>query len=164
MFPAHWWTVPSPGAAGCITHCVLQLVMDHYWADKPLVWDLEHVAFFCMSFKNRVSVSDSPPALLYTRSAGLQIQMLWLFVLLVQYPWTGEPNEGLSSLHSWGEPLSLQTFSLLWMSNSGGGVGLEYTASLSLLPISWFLIYIFCCGKYYVSLQVILINNCSVNS
>ena len=46
LFPAHWWTVPSPGAAGCITHCVLQLVMDHYWADKPLVWDLEHVAFF----------------------------------------------------------------------------------------------------------------------
>ena len=125
MFPAHWWTVPSPGAAGCITHCVLQLVMDHYWADKPLVWDLEHVAFFCMSFKNRVSVSDSPPALLYTRSAGLQIQMLWLFVLLVQYPWTGEPNEGLSSLHSWGEPLSLQTFSLLWMSNSGGGLVLN---------------------------------------
>ena len=44
-------------------------------------------------------------------------------------------------------------------------VGLNFTASLSLLPISlWFLLYIYSLGTFFSSLQVIFTDSCSVNS
>ena len=48
---------------------------------------------------------------------------------------------------------------------SSCGYDLDYTMSLPLLLLPlWFLLYIFCCGKLFVSLWVILIHGCSVNS
>ena len=55
---------------------------------------------------------------------------------------------------------------LLSVGHLPGGVGLDYTTSLLLLPVSlWFLLYIFSGGKILsASLQVILTGSFSVNS
>lgn len=60
---------------------------------------------FHESFKNRVSVSYSPPALPHTSPAGLQSQRFWVLVIPVQDPRAAEPSVGLGPLTPWGEAL-----------------------------------------------------------
>ena len=98
-------------------------------------------------FRNRVSVSYSPPALLYTNPASLQSQTFWGLVFLVQYPRLGSPMWGLNPLAPWVEFLQLW-LSSLFVGHLPRGVGVDYSASLSLPPILlWFLLYIFKCGR-----------------
>ena len=60
----------------------------------PLPWVLEHVRF-CVRSLRVESVSHSPLGLPKVSLAGLQSQMFWGLLFLVQDPRTGEPSVGL---------------------------------------------------------------------
>ena len=59
----------------------------------------------CVPFKSEVSIYPSPLGLPKLGPAGLQSQMLWGLVLLMQDPWVAEPYVGLRILTPVGEPL-----------------------------------------------------------
>ena len=59
----------------------------------------------CVPLKSKVSISPSSLGLPKLSPAGLQSQMLWGLVFLVQDPWAGTPDVGLRPLTLVGEPL-----------------------------------------------------------
>ena len=56
-------------------------------------------------FKSDTSISPRPVGLPKLSPTGLQSQMLWGIIFLVQDPQAGEPNVGLRTLTPLGEPL-----------------------------------------------------------
>lgn len=96
-------------------------------------------------FSSRVSVSQSPTALQKASPTGLQSQLSWGLVLLVQDLW--EPNVGPGFLTPWWEPLQLWLPSNLWVRVGG----------LSIPLLHPFLL-------YTVSFQVVLNKCCFENS
>ena len=100
-------------------------------------------------FKSRVYVSCSPLALPYASPTGLQSQHSGGLSSQCRTP-------GLRSL-IWGPELSLLGENpcscdyTLVCGMPTGGVGLDYTVSPPLLPVSlWFLLYIFSCEKSFL--------------
>ena len=90
----------------------------------------------CAPFKGGVSLSYSPLALLYSSPAGLQSHMFWGVVFPVQDLRLGRT--------------SAIVILFPFVGCLPGSVGLDYTMSVSLLPISlWFLLYIFSCGNLF---------------
>ena len=70
---------------------------------------------------------------------GLQSQMLWGLIFLVQDPWAGEPDMRLRTLTPMGEPLYYNYSPLCGLPR---GMGLDYIMSPPLLPnLFWFLLY-----------------------
>ena len=113
-------------------------------------------------FKSWVFVFYRPLALLYASPASLQCQMFCRLVFPLKGPWARRPKVGLAPLIPWREPLLLLII-LPFVGHLSGGMGLEYTISLPLLPILlWFLLYIISYGKSfllvfrYLSLIVVL--------
>ena len=49
----------------------------------------------------------NPVGLPKLNSTGLQMQLFWGFIFLVQDPWAGVPNVGLRPLTPWGGPPGL---------------------------------------------------------
>ena len=67
----------------------------------------------CVCFKNSISVSWSPLALLSIRFTGFQGHMFWELIFLVKDPQAGESDVGLGPSASWGGPLPLWYLLLL---------------------------------------------------
>ena len=103
-----------------------------------------------------------------------QVEYSWFQVFFLSSSWAGSPGWG-----DWGgvwTPCSLGSMSAImmifpFMDHLPGGVGLDYTVSLPLLPISlWLLFYILSCGKSFlvvfspfsqiVALKIVL-NSCN---
>ena len=63
--------------------------------------------FFPGPCESEISISPSSMGLSIVCITGLQSQILWGFVLLVQDPWTGESNMGLDNLLLLRKPLHL---------------------------------------------------------
>ena len=70
------------------------------WSWYPRVCEI-----LCAPFKSEVSISSNSLGLSKVSPTGLQSQMLWGLIFLVQNPQAGEPDMGLSPLTPLGEPL-----------------------------------------------------------
>ena len=89
----------SPKSAGCSDPGSFQIIAS---ALCPGVCEI-----LCAPFKNRVSIFHSTLALSRVSPAGLQSQMFWGLIFLVQDPQTGEPNVGFRPFAPWRGPLQL---------------------------------------------------------
>ena len=67
-------------------------------------WVPEHVRFYVHPLTVK-SFFPSSFALLKVSPTGLQSQVFWKLIFLVQDPWAGEPDVELRSLTLWGVPL-----------------------------------------------------------
>ena len=86
-------------------------------------------------FKSGVSVSPSPVGLLKLRPMGLQSEVLWGLIFLVQNPQAGETDGGLRALTPVGEPLQSSYFPVCGSPQDPGSVTLDDVPSLPLLPL-----------------------------
>ena len=100
-------------------------------------------------FKNKVTLSWSPPVLPYASLICLQSLMLWGFTLLVQMPVLGAQCR---TQKTWFLGRSSAVLIILQLeAQLPRDVGLDNTMSLSFQhnPL-WFLLYIFICGKTFL--------------
>ena len=144
-------------ASGSIQECFKAL---------PLCWDSELVKF-CMCPLRVDSVSYSPLVLLNVSLAGFLSQTFWLLIFLMQDPWPGESDVGFKAFAPWGGPPWLyNNIPPLVRRSPTWRYGSWLVHISTPLPISlWLLLYIFCCGNFFsASLQIILIDSCSVSS
>lgn len=100
-------------------------------------------------FKNKVTVSYSPPVLPYASLICLQSLMLWGFILMVQMPVLGAQCRAQKT---WFLGRSSAVLIILQLeAQLPRDVGLDNTMSLSFQHIPlWFLLYIFICGKTFL--------------
>ena len=131
--------LPSPTLGGSegvwsgsfqITASVLGL-----WAYEIFMWALKNGARF-------LQPSDSP------KTSGLQSQMFWGLVFLLQDSELGGPMWGSKPSF---EKTSAIGITLLFVGCLARDVDLDYTSSLPLLPVSlWFLPYVFGCREGFL--------------
>ena len=115
-----------------------------------------------MAMRNCTYISIFITSLRKVSPTGLQSQIFWGLIFLMQDPQVGGPNVRFRSLTLWGEPLQCN-YSLI-VGHPLGGMKLDYTVSLPLLPISlWFLSCVFNCRSFLEGSILFFINGYSAN-
>ena len=95
------------------------------------------------------SVSYRLFTLLFSCPTGLQSQIFWGLIFLIQDLWAGEPDIGLRLLTFFGEnPCSCDYLPICELPTLGCEAQL-YCISIFFLASLWFLLYIFSCGKSF---------------
>ena len=94
----------------------------------------------CVSFKSGVCISHNPLGLPKLSPAGVQSQVVWGLVFLVQDLRDGEPSVGLRTLTPVGEPLQCNYSPVSVSPTCEYGL---YIMTQPLLPILWFLLCVF---------------------
>ena len=98
-------------------------------------------------FQSTVTLSYSPPAFLYIGPSGLQSQIFWRLICPVQDAWLVGAEYGAWNPSSLGRTFVIVIILLFVGYRS---VGLDCFRSLPFLPILWFFLYVFSCGKPFL--------------
>ena len=101
----------------------------------------------CSPFNSEISIPPIPVGLPKLSPSGLQNQMLWGLIFLIQEPWAYEPDMVLRTLIPMGEALQCNYSPVCELPT--GGMELDYFMNLRLLPI-------FCGSFLCLQLQKIL--------